>query len=115
MWHASTCCIRCSPRRSTRRCAVSSIRTRGRIRSTTCGSVLDRVTTFLVRRLAASVVVLFGVSIVVFLTLKLVPRDAAYVLAGPNASAGGIERVSPSAGFYKPGPVQYVNLLGRGM
>jgi len=29
----------------------------------------------------ASVVVLFGVSIVVFLTLKMIPGDAAYVLA----------------------------------
>ena len=43
--------------------------------------------------LAAAVVVLFGVSVVIFLTLKLIPGDAAYVLAGPNASAQEIEAV----------------------
>jgi peptide/nickel transport system permease protein len=73
------------------------------------------VTAFLVRRLAASVVVLFGVSIVVFLTLKLVPGDAAYVLAGPNASAEDIERVRQSLGLDKPVPVQYVTWLGRAL
>jgi peptide/nickel transport system permease protein len=73
------------------------------------------VTTFVVRRLAAAVVVLFGVSIVVFLTLKLVPGDAAYVLAGPNASAEDIERVRQSLGLDKPVPVQYVTWLGRAL
>jgi peptide/nickel transport system permease protein len=59
--------------------------------------------------------VLFGVSIVVFLTLKLVPGDAAYVLAGPNASAEDIERVRQSLGLDKPVPVQYVTWLGRAL
>jgi peptide/nickel transport system permease protein len=73
------------------------------------------MTVYVVRRLAASVVVLFGVSIVVFLTLKLVPGDAAYVLAGPNASAEDIERVRQSLGLDKPVPVQYVTWLGRAL
>ncbi len=73
------------------------------------------MTAYLVRRVAASVVVLFGVSIVVFLTLKLVPGDAAYVLAGPNASAEDIERVRQSLGLDKPVPVQYVTWLGRAL
>jgi peptide/nickel transport system permease protein len=59
--------------------------------------------------------VLFGVSSVVFLTLKLVPGDAAYVLAGPNASAEDIERVRQSLGLDKPVPVQYVTWLGRAL
>jgi len=71
------------------------------------------VTAFLVRRLAASVVVLFGVSIVVFGTLKLVPGDAAYVLAGPNASAAEIEQVRQSLGLDRPAPIQYLTWLGR--
>jgi peptide/nickel transport system permease protein len=73
------------------------------------------MTVYVVRRLAASVVVLFGVSIVVFLTLKLVPGDAAYVLAGPNASAEDIERVRQSLGLDKPVPVQYATWLGRAL
>jgi peptide/nickel transport system permease protein len=73
------------------------------------------MTAFLVRRLAASVVVLFGVSLVVFGTLKLVPGDAAYVLAGPNASAEEIDRVRQALGLDQPAPVQYVTWLGRAL
>jgi peptide/nickel transport system permease protein len=69
----------------------------------------------LVRRLAASVVVLFGVSIVVFGTLKFVPGDAAYVLAGPNASAAEIEQVRQTLGLDRPVPVQYLTWLGRAL
>lgn len=70
---------------------------------------------FLLRRLAASALVLFGVSVVVFLTLKLIPGDAAYVLAGPNASAEEIERVRQSLGLDRPVHVQYVTWLGRAL
>ena len=73
------------------------------------------MTAFLVRRLAASVVVLFGVSVVIFLTLKLIPGDAAYVLAGPNASAQEIEAVRQSLGLDQPVPVQYATWLGRAL
>jgi ABC-type dipeptide/oligopeptide/nickel transport system permease component len=73
------------------------------------------VTAFLIRRLAASVVVLFGVSLVIFGTLKLVPGDAAYVLAGPNASADEIEKVRQSLGLDRPVPIQYLTWLGRAL
>jgi peptide/nickel transport system permease protein/oligopeptide transport system permease protein len=73
------------------------------------------VITFVVRRLAASVIVLFGVSVVVFLTLKLIPGDAAYVLAGPNASAQEIEAVRQSLGLDQPIPIQYLTWLGRAL
>jgi peptide/nickel transport system permease protein len=65
--------------------------------------------------MAASVLVLFGVSVVVFGTLKLIPGDAAYVLAGPNASAQEIELVRQSLGLDRPVPVQYVTWLGRAL
>ncbi|MBV9898401.1 MAG: ABC transporter permease [Chloroflexi bacterium] len=73
------------------------------------------MTAFVVRRLLASVIVLFGVSLVVFLTLKIIPGDAAYVLAGPNASAQEIEAVRVSLGLDQPVPVQYVSWLGRAL
>jgi peptide/nickel transport system permease protein len=73
------------------------------------------VTSFVLRRLAASVVVLFGVSVVVFLTLKLIPGDAAYVLAGPNASAQEIEAVRQALGLDQPVPVQYLTWLGHAL
>ena len=73
------------------------------------------MTAFLARRLAAAVVVLFGVSLVVFLTLKMIPGDAAYVLAGPNASAQEIELVRQSLGLDQPMPTQYLTWLGRAL
>lgn len=73
------------------------------------------MTAFLARRLAAAIVVLFGVSLVVFLTLKLIPGDAAYVLAGPNASAQEIEAVRQSLGLDQPIPTQYLTWLGRAL
>ena len=73
------------------------------------------MTAFVLRRLTASVLVLFGVSVVVFLTLKLIPGDAAYVLAGPNASAQEIETVRQALGLDQPVPMQYVTWLGRAL
>jgi peptide/nickel transport system permease protein len=73
------------------------------------------VIAFVTRRLAASVLVLFGVSLVVFLTLKMIPGDAAFVLAGPNASAQEIEVVRQSLGLDQPVPVQYLTWLGRAL
>lgn len=73
------------------------------------------MTAFIIRRLAAAVLVLFGVSLVVFGTLKLIPGDAAYVLAGPNASAQEIETVRQSLGLDQPAPVQYLAWLGRAL
>lgn len=70
---------------------------------------------FLARRLAASALVLFGVSIVVFGTLKLIPGDAAYVLAGPNASAQDIEAIRQSLGLDQPVPVQYFTWLSHAL
>jgi peptide/nickel transport system permease protein len=65
--------------------------------------------------MAASIVVLLGVSIVVFLTLKAIPGDAAYVLAGPNASAAEIEQVRQALGLDRPVPVQYAAWLSRAL
>jgi peptide/nickel transport system permease protein len=65
--------------------------------------------------MASAALVLFGVSIVVFLTLKLIPGDTAYVLAGPNASAQEIEAVRQSLGLDKPIPIQYLTWLGRAL
>jgi len=61
------------------------------------------------------VLVLFGVSVVVFGTLKLIPGDAAYVLAGPNASAQEIEAVRQTLGLDQPVPVQYLTWLVRAL
>ena len=48
---------------------------------------------YLLRRFIASIIVLFGVSIVIFLMARLIPGDTARIAAGPRASPDMIERI----------------------
>ena len=65
---------------------------------------------YLVRRLWQSVLVLFGVSVVVFLILHLT-GDPAALLLPPDATAEDIARFRKSMGFDDPVAVQYVRFL----
>jgi peptide/nickel transport system permease protein len=66
--------------------------------------------TFLVRRLLQSLVVLFGVSFVVFAILHLT-GDPALVLLPPDASAEDVRRFREAMGFNDPLLVQYARFL----
>ncbi len=66
--------------------------------------------TFLVRRLLQSLVVLFGVSFVVFAILFLT-GDPALVLLPPDASADDVRRFREAMGFNDPFLVQYGRFL----
>jgi peptide/nickel transport system permease protein len=66
--------------------------------------------TFLVRRLLQSLVVLFGVSFVVFAILHLT-GDPALVLLPPDASAEDVRRFREAMGFNDPFIVQYGRFL----
>jgi peptide/nickel transport system permease protein len=66
--------------------------------------------TFLVRRLLQSLVVLFGVSFVVFAILHLT-GDPALVLLPPDASAEDVRRFREAMGFNDPFLVQYARFL----
>src|SRR5215472_19084904 len=68
---------------------------------------------FGVARLVATIPVLLGVSLVVFLTMKLIPGDAAQVLAGPQATAEQVQLIRESLGLDRPLYVQYAVWLGR--
>lgn len=68
---------------------------------------------FLARRFAASVPVLLGVSIIVFLMLHLVPGDPARLLAGQEASVEDVEAVRRSLGLDRSLPTQYFDFLNR--
>jgi ABC-type dipeptide/oligopeptide/nickel transport system permease component len=68
---------------------------------------------FLLRRLTLIVPVLFGVSVVVFLMLQLVPGDPATVLAGDAASPEQIAALRRDLGLDQPLPVQYLRFLER--
>jgi peptide/nickel transport system permease protein len=70
---------------------------------------------FVVARCLATIPVLIGVSLVVFLTMKLIPGDAAEVLAGPQATRDQVELIRQSLGLNRPLYVQYVTWLSRAM
>jgi peptide/nickel transport system permease protein len=68
---------------------------------------------YVARRLGATAGVLFGVSIVVFLLVHLVPGDAATAILGPAASPEGLATLRNELGLDQPWYVQYFDWLGR--
>lgn len=69
--------------------------------------------TYVIGRLVAAVPVLFGVSVVIFLLMKLIPGDAAQVLAGPSATRDEVELIRQDLGLNEPLYVQYGRWLAR--
>ncbi len=67
---------------------------------------------YVVIRLLHAVVVVFGVSLIVFILTHL-GGDPASLLLPPNANAEEIAQFSHAMGFDRPLPVQYVEFLGR--
>jgi peptide/nickel transport system permease protein len=62
---------------------------------------------YIFRRLLAVIPILFGVSIVIFLFMQLVPGDIAATLLGPRATPEKVEAVHRELGLDRPLPVQY--------
>ncbi|MEZ5714590.1 MAG: ABC transporter permease [Paracoccaceae bacterium] len=68
---------------------------------------------YILRRLAQTIPVLFGVSILVFAMLHLAPGDPVEVLLGPEANAESIEHLRKEMGLDQPLVVQYATWAGR--
>jgi peptide/nickel transport system permease protein/oligopeptide transport system permease protein len=68
---------------------------------------------YVARRLVAAVPTLLGVSIVVFMMVRLLPGDPARMVAGLLASEADVENIRHQLGLDQPGPVQYAEFLGR--
>jgi peptide/nickel transport system permease protein len=66
-----------------------------------------------IRRIIATIPVLFVVSIIIFLLLHLGPNDPAAVIAGDFAQPEHIERIREKLGLDRPLYVQYFEWLGR--
>lgn len=62
---------------------------------------------YVVRRLFQLVIVLFGVSVITFVMLYVIPGDPARMLAGKNATEEKIEAIREQKGLDKPMWVQY--------
>ena len=68
---------------------------------------------YVARRLTAAVLILFGISLVTFLLLYLLPADPARQIAGRSATAQTVENIRAQLGLDQPLPVQYARYLGR--
>ena len=68
---------------------------------------------YLSRRLAASALILLGVSIVTFGLTFLIPADPVRMIAGRSASPQAVENIRHQLGLDQPIPVQYARYLGK--
>lgn len=70
---------------------------------------------YIVRRVLLLIPVLFGVSIVIFLSIRLVPGDPAEALAGEFADKEYVEEIRREYGLNKPLHVQYYIYMSRAL
>ncbi len=72
------------------------------------------MSTYVVRRLVAIVALAFGISVLVFLIIRLIPGDPAIVLLGTNAGDSSlVERLHHQLGLDQPIPIQYLLWIGN--
>ncbi len=67
----------------------------------------------ILRRLLMVVPVLFGVSVIVFLVISLIPGDPARAILGTFATPANIAEVTRQLGLDRPLPVQYIIWVGK--
>ena len=65
------------------------------------------MTRYLIRRLLQTVPVLFGVSLLAFAIMHVVPGDPVRLIAGPDAPESVVQRVRAELGLERPLYVQY--------
>ena len=68
---------------------------------------------YVLRRLLATIPVLFVVALVAFALLRLTPGDAAHVMAGVEATPDEVEEIRKDLGLDRPLPVQLGIFLGQ--
>jgi peptide/nickel transport system permease protein len=68
---------------------------------------------YVVKRVSYFILLLFGVSVIVFVSMRLVPGDPIVRLAGPFATEKQRAQVRQSYGLDQPLVVQYVKWLGK--
>jgi len=74
---------------------------------------VKRVVTYLVRRVATSVLTLFMLTLVIFAMIKVIPGDEAHVAAGVAATPAQVAAMRIHLGLNHPWPVQYLDFLIR--
>jgi peptide/nickel transport system permease protein len=69
--------------------------------------------TYILRRLLGLIPVLFGISLVVFLLMQLIPGDVAQAMLGLTARPEDVANLREALGLNEPIYVQYVRWLGQ--
>ncbi len=70
---------------------------------------------YVLRRLLATIPVLFGVSLIVFLMVRLIPGDPVLILAGMEATGEQVEKARHHLGLDRPLHIQYLTYVGRAL
>jgi len=68
---------------------------------------------YIVRRLVQLVPVVFGITLVLFFMLRLIPGDPASVMLGERATDEAVARLNRELGLDRPIVVQYGYFLGE--
>jgi len=68
---------------------------------------------FIVRRVLGAIPILFGLSVILFMFLRLLPGDPAIAILGQHATPQLIAQIHETLGLDKPLYVQYLNYLGQ--
>ncbi|WP_203817034.1 ABC transporter permease [Paractinoplanes ferrugineus] len=67
------------------------------------------MTLYLLKRLGSAIPILIGVSIVVFITIKIIPGDPVASLLGPTSSPQARAELTARLGLDQPLPIQYLS------
>jgi peptide/nickel transport system permease protein len=68
---------------------------------------------FIIRRVLGAIPVLFGLSVILFLFLRLLPGDPAIAILGQHATPELVAQIHETLGLDKPLYVQYIGYLGQ--
>lgn len=68
---------------------------------------------YLARRLAQTIPVFFGISVITFVLIYYLPADPARMYAGPSATVATVARIRHELGLDQPLWVQYIDYMGR--
>lgn len=71
------------------------------------------MTTYIIRRVLGLFPVLFGITLMVFFLVRMIPGDPAVVMLGERASAEDVERVREQLGLNEPLYKQYFGFMGQ--
>lgn len=69
--------------------------------------------TYLARRIAQTIPVLLGISVITFVLIYYLPADPARIYAGPSATVATVARIRHELGLDQPLWVQYIRYMER--